>query len=702
MRTLDVEYDHLSTMTSVKDAVRATRLPGLLSSFVAHFTRAIRREMEAMRERRGSFEVGLTHGQRNVLDAAESGASYTFRAVSVDEKLVAGLECTLRASDAEHLVRIDRIDGAEVTVWSERPIALGDGHGVLVIYPWFLYDRLLKVLEDIDPDRFAVERAMTLFGKLDATFEPRPLIRPHASLNASQRAAVQLCADSDLAFVWGPPGTGKTTTLAHIVGELLAQGLRVLVLSTTNAALDQALERIAADPEMREAIQAGTVVRIGRSDGPTFGAALRDVVTRLNAAHQNALDRMSRRRPAIALALCRCEEALSSLSAADAPYQDDLFRPARPARSAARLEDIFSARRVAELQDASPALLAGLLRRRAARLVRALALYDEGIAERKKALLNKERDVVDGASLILSTLTNGYFSPLMVEQRFDVLIVEEASMAVLPALFYAACLGRRKTVMVGDPCQLPSIVQSNDGYVRKVMGRNIFEVAVAEPFSSPLVAMLDVQYRMHPLIGELVSNLFYAGRLKHGGDPTMRERVAAREPYSHSPLVVLDTDGRTTCQPGSGGQSRINVATADLCVDLASGAVRAGATSVAVITPYVDQARAIRARLKERAGDHGEWRQIECSTVHRFQGQERDVVVLDTVDAEPMKPGMLLSERGVQSMAQNLINVAISRARGKLIIVADVRYFERRAAGSVVTKMIARALAVGRHEMLRA
>ena len=92
-----------------------------------------------MRERRGSFEVGLTDGQRNVLDEPEGAASYAFRALSLDEKLVAGLECTLRASDAEHLVRIDRIDGAEVTLCSERPIALRDGHAVLVIYPWFLY-----------------------------------------------------------------------------------------------------------------------------------------------------------------------------------------------------------------------------------------------------------------------------------------------------------------------------------------------------------------------------------------------------------------------------------------------------------------------------------------------------------------------------------------------------------------------------------
>jgi hypothetical protein len=673
----------------------------LLSSFVAHFTRAIRQEMEALRERRGSFEVVLTDGQRNVLDEPGAGASYTFRALSPDDKLVAGLECTLRTIDAEHPVRIDRIDGAAVTLRSERVIAIEGGHAVLVIYPWFLYERLLKALEDIDLHRFAVERAMTLFGKIDATSEPRALIRPHASLNASQRAAVQLCVDSDLAFVWGPPGTGKTTTLAHIVSELLAQRLRILVLSTTNAALDQALEQIAADPEMGEAIDAGTVVRIGRGDGPTFGAALRDVVIGLNAVHQKALDRMSSRRPAVALAVRRCEEALSTLSNAGVPVQVDLFGDGRARRLPTRLEDIFSAGRVAELQDRSPVELAGLIRRRSARLVRALALYDIAIAEKKTALLNKEHEVVDRASLVLSTLTNSYFSPLMAEQRFDALIVEEASMAVLPALFYAACLGRRKTVIVGDPCQLPSIVESNEDYVRKVMGRNIFDVAVAEPLSSPLVAMLDVQYRMHPLIGELVSDLFYAGRLKHGGDPATRERIAAREPYGGSPLIVLDTDGRTTCQAGSAGHSRTNAITAALCVELARRAVREGAESVAIITPYVDQARTIRARLKERAGDQGDEGRIECSTVHRFQGQERDVVILDTVDAEPMRPGVLLSERGAHSAAQNLINVAISRARGKLIIVADVRYFERRAAGSVVTRMVMGALALGRREMLR-
>src|SRR5258707_11573068 len=111
-------------MTSMKDGTRSTLLPDLLSSFVSHFTRAIRQEMEAMRERRGSFEVVLTDGRRNVLDEPEGGASYTFRALSLDEKLVAGVECTLRASGKEQLVRVDRLDGAPVARWSEHALPL--------------------------------------------------------------------------------------------------------------------------------------------------------------------------------------------------------------------------------------------------------------------------------------------------------------------------------------------------------------------------------------------------------------------------------------------------------------------------------------------------------------------------------------------------------------------------------------------------
>ena len=102
---------------------------------------------------------------------------------------------------------------------------------------------------------------------------------------------------------------------------------------------------------------------------------------------------------------------------------------------------------------------------------------------------------------------------------------------------------------------------------------------------------------------------------------------------------------------------------------------------MAVITPYVDQVREIRELLRRDA----QMRNVDCSTVHRFQGHERDVVILDTVDAAPLLPSRLVVGGARDQTTHHLLNVSISRARGKLIIVADLAYFRRNAPGSTIT-----------------
>jgi len=298
-----------------------------------------------------------------------------------------------------------------------------------------------------------------------------------------------------------------------------------------------------------------------------------------------------------------------------------------------------------------------------------------------------EARVIDHARVVMCTLTNAYLSPLMKSQRFDVVIAEEAGMAALPPLFYAACLGRDKAIMVGDPRQLPPIVHSRDEWVHRAIGRSVFDVTIPDPARSDAVAMLDVQYRMHPVIGALVGRLFYDGRLVHGADAARTDAIAARAPYPGMPLIVLDTESRTTCQRAAKGASRVNETSAEVTAGLALEAVTGGAGSVAVITPYAAQARDIRRRLAARriAGS------VECSTIHRFQGRECDVVIIDLVDAAPMRPGVLLSGSGTEADAWNLLNVSISRARGKLVVVADVAYFEDHAPGGVVTAILREA-----------
>jgi hypothetical protein len=657
----------------------------LLAKFVSAFQRGIEREIAALRTSSEAFEVALSGGE----DLGEQ--RYSFALAEPSDRLAAGSQCTLRTARGEVRVAIERSDDARIALAAEQPVDVTARPFALVVAPWFLYDRLVQALGEISVDRHAVGLALALFGKRPHRRHADGELRcDHAALNPSQRAAVALCADSELAFLWGPPGTGKTATLVHVIEELRARGRRILLVSTTNAAIDQVLEKLAARPWFAAAIETGALVRLGRSDAETFGAELADVADRLQGAHRGALDRLRARIGDAELALRNADRLLAELSAATAPQQS-LFAAPPPALRAAALASVFGpglaeaiARRPAPDQVAA-------IRLRATRLTRLRVLAKARIAHHTAAVRDMEAQVIGGAAIAMCTLTTAYLSPLMAGQRFDALIAEEAGMAGLPALFHAACLCTRQAIMVGDPRQLPPIVHARDELVQRAIGRSVFDVTIPDPARSDAVAMLDVQYRMHPAIGGLVGRLFYDDRLVHGADPARTHAIAARPPYPGMPLVVVDTTGRTACQRAARGGSRVNEASAELTAELAHGAVTGGSGSVAVITPYAAQAREIRRRLTARRIADA----VECSTIHRFQGRESDAVIIDLVDAPPLRPGLLLSGDRAHGDAAHLLNVSLSRARGKLILVADVGHFERCAPGGVVAAILREAIRGG-------
>ncbi|HLL25532.1 MAG TPA: AAA domain-containing protein, partial [Kofleriaceae bacterium] len=552
----------------------------------------------------------------------------------------------------------------------------------LVVAPWFLYDRLLQALGELAVERHAVDVALRLFGKRPHTRAATTLRCDHAALDASQRAAVQLCSDSDLAFIWGPPGTGKTVTLTHVVEELLAQGQRLLLASTTNAAIDQILAKLSRTTWFAGAVEAGTVIRLGRSTAETFGAELGDVVLRMHGVHRATVERLRARIGEVVQQVRFAEAMIAELATAVVAQQSMFAEPPQRLR-AGSLARVFSP----ELADAIARVAAAeqlrILELRIARLERVRRLAKARVAEHLAADRELEQRIVANARVVMCTLTNAHLSPAMASQRFDVLIAEEAGMATLPALFYAACLCERRAIVVGDPRQLPPIVQSNDDRVRRAIGRNIFDVAVPDRARSEVVAMLAVQYRMHPAIGALVGGLFYGDRLVHRADAATTHAIAARAPFPGLPISVVDTAGRTVCERSARGSSRVNLGAAEITADLAAQAVHAGAASIGVITPYAAQAIEIRRRLAAR----GIADVVECSTIHRFQGRECDVVIIDLVDAPPMRPSALVTD------APNLMNVSISRARGKLVIVADVAHFTAADPDGLVATLLRRASA---------
>ena len=640
-----------------------------LARFVTAFKRGIEGEVAAMQASSEASEIRLARGD-------ELGAlRYSFDAVASD-KLAPGTACTLRTPRGEQRATIERIGDGRITLAASLPID-ATAPCTLVLAPWFLYDRLIQALDALHVERHGVALALTLFGKHPHARAATPLRCDHGALDASQRAAVKLCSDSDLAFIWGPPGTGKTVTLTNVIEELLAQGKRILLASTTNAAIDQVLAKLATRPWFAGAVEAGTAIRLGRSDAETYGAELADVVERMHGAYSTSLDRLRARIGDVEQQVRYARSLVDELAVAIAPQQS-LFGDASSRLRAGALARVFSPGLADAMAGLEPRAQLRVIELRIARLERVRVLAKARVTAHATADRDLEARIVGEARIVMCTLTNAYLSPLMTDQRFDVLIAEEAGMATLPSLFYAACLCRQRVIVVGDPRQLPPIVQSNDDLVRRAIGRNIFDVTVPEPERSDVVAMLGVQYRMHPTIGTLVGGLFYGGRLVHGADRAITEAIAARAPFPDRSVVVVDTKSRTTCERSVKGTSRINPVSAEITAELALEAVRGGAASIAVITPYAAHAAEIRRLLAARRIADA----VECSTIHRFQGRECDVVIIDLVDAAPMRQSALLAD------APNLLNVSISRARGKLVIVADVAYFETNAPEGIVAALL--------------
>ncbi|MEO8702442.1 MAG: AAA domain-containing protein [Kofleriaceae bacterium] len=642
-----------------------------LGRFVSAFKRGIAGELAAMQASAAAFEIALVRGE-------EVGElRYRFALLAASDSVAPGTTGVLRTARGEQRITVERVDELQLTIAATQPIDVTASPIALVVAPWFLYERLVQALDELDVDRHCVQPALRLFGKQPHARVATALRCEHGELDASQRAAVQLCSDSDLAFIWGPPGTGKTMTLAHVVEELRAQDRRILLVSTTNAAIDQILAKLAARPWFAAAVEAGTLIRLGRSTADTFGAELGDVVGRLAIAHRSALERLRARVGDVEQQLRYGQALAGELATAVVPQQTMFAEPPARLRPAA-LSRVFSPGLADAIAAMSPRDQLRVIELRLARLDRIRTLAKARVAVHVAASRELEARIVANARVVMCTLTNAYLSPVMGSERFDTLIAEEAGMATLPPLFHAACLCARSAIVVGDPRQLPPIVQSSDDQVRRAIGRNIFEVTVPDPACSEVVAMLEVQYRMHPAIGALVGTLFYGGRLVHRADRDATEAIAARAPCPGKALAVVDTRGATRCERSAKGSSRINAASAELTADLALEAVRAGTTSIGVITPYAAQAVEIRRLLAIRKIAE----LVECSTIHRFQGRECDAVIIDLVDAEPMRPSALLAD------APNLVNVSISRARGKLVVVADVAYFEAAAPDGIIARLL--------------
>ncbi len=401
---------------------------------------------------------------------------------------------------------------------------------------------------------------------------------PFRWLRPAQHQALALVAHSS-AFLWGPPGTGKTTTLGVLLAEYLDRRpqARVLLLSTTNHAVD--LATIAVDKALHK----------GRRDH--WRGAVQRLGTRFDAAAYAGREH---------LIPTDDQDLIARLARAEA---------ARPSsRDATALK--AWADRVAALRDQLRAASLQVLRR--CRL----------------ASMTTTR-----AAFTLKTLRE--LSPDDDEPPFDLLVFDEASQVSLAHALALMPLGRAR-LFAGDPQQLSPVVRSTDRGARRWLGRSAF---AEKPRHGPSVQLLDEQSRMAAPIGELVSHLFYDGALRVADDAqaspawqAARQRpLGDIEAGTHVHVHRLKTDGAWSAAE----RGPVRRESAEAIADTVAAALASGTWQpheLIVLTPFRAQRTLIRQRLRSR----GVPESVKVSTVHRAQGSEAPVVLFDPADgAQP-------------------------------------------------------------------
>lgn len=400
----------------------------------------------------------------------------------------------------------------------------------------------LKRAASANDNRLAELRDV-LLGEAKPTFDSTSDVpTPPRTLNDSQWGAVEnALRANDVAIIHGPPGTGKTVTLAHLIKSLVDRGEKVLACAPSNLAVDNLMLRAMAQGV--KAVRLGHPARVSET------------------LHDATLDYLARSHPDAKLAEKLIKEGQAKLRSAGRYTR---AKPAPGEKAAIRDE--------------------------------ARGLFDDAQRMQRQTL----DQILSEASLLCATLT-GVDDDLLAGRMFDTVVIDEACQAVEPACWIPLARAKR-VILAGDHCQLPptilSQVAASEGYAESLQERIVRQ-------HPNVAKLLDRQYRMHDLIMTFSSEEFYEGKLSadesvvaHDLQPLLNEAVYV----DPKPWQYYDTAGADFVEEEDDAtSSRFNDAEARFVAKKVQQFIDAGVApqAISVISPYAAQVQRLRNLLPQ-------------------------------------------------------------------------------------------------------
>ncbi len=276
--------------------------------------------------------------------------------------------------------------------------------------------------------------------------------------------------------------------------------------------------------------------------------------------------------------------------------------------------------------------------------------------------------LISDSQCIAATLATLVVNSALSEREFDVVYIDEASMVSLPFAFAGAAQASQQIIFAGDFRQLPPICHSEQRHVREWFGRNIFDyLEVRQQRASDLlpsfVSMLREQYRMTERIAEVVSDLSYFGKLITNQGIGVGTRPVFVDVSGLCPTSPYSVQERSYYQPYS--MILLNA----ICTNFRKWL---GPENL-LLSPFRAQRALLDAASKDLSRPN---RKMSASTIHKAQGSQEHTVLVDLTAHSADNPQRFFTG----DEAQNLINVALSRAQQNLIVFGSVRLVQTLAA----------------------
>ena len=331
-----------------------------------------------------------------------------------------------------------------------------------------------------------------------------------------------------------------------------------------------------------------------------------------------------------------------------------------------------------------PAELSAEARRLLAEYVSVLQLLVAGQGEEGQASTQVWGRYYKASQEVVSVLSCWAVTSLSAKGRiplepgiFDLLVIDEASQcdiaSAIPLLFRA-----KRVVIIGDPNQLKhisSLGRARDQQLLEkhdLVGSNLnwsysvnslFDLASGLCKGEDLVMLRD-HHRSHPHIIGFSNDEFYEGRLR------VATRLSALRTLDPAGPVVRWIQVRGNCVRPAGGGLRNEAEAARVVAEVRRILVEQKYKgSIGVIAPFRDQVNIIRDLISQdsQISERLDSSDLLVETVHRFQGDERDLMIFSpTISSGPIDHAA-----GFLRSTANLFNVAITRARAALVVVGD-------------------------------